>query len=370
MKTRLFFFSLFLCSAAIVAQSQSNFNNTKFDGYKGIWFELNQKYAYGDKYSGALSTYTAKHMPLAVYSAEANKTFFVYGGTTGETERSLLCMIGYFDHETGMVPKPTVVYDKKGVSDPHDNPSLMIDDAGYIWVFVSGRAQKRPGFKYRSRRPYNIDLFDEISSEEMTYPQPWNTDLGYSHFFTKYKGNRLLYFETSADGIQWSEDQLLAAIPEREGEQAGHYQVSGLYDNRKLGTFFNRHPQGDVDKRTDLYYLETSDLGKTWHDVQKRTLQIPLLQKETTARVIDYQSKDKNVYVKDMDFDKKGNPVCLYVRSNGHEPGPISAPYEWCITSWDGKEWRTNIITESDHTFERKLTSSPLHTEVLLFTPG
>jgi len=111
-----------------------------------------------------------------------------------------------------------------------------------------------------------------------------------------------LYFETSADGIHWSEDQLLAAIPEREGEQAGHYQVSGLYDKRKLGTFFNRHPNGDVDKRTDLYYIETSDLGKTWNDVQKRTLQIPLLQKKTTALVIDYQSKNKNVYVKEYGF--------------------------------------------------------------------
>ena len=163
MKIWLFLFSLFLCSATFVARSQ-------FDGYKGIWFELDQKYEQGDKYSGALSTYTAKHMPLAVYSAEADKTFFVYGGTTGETERYLLCMIGYFDHETGMVPRPTVVYDKKGVNDPHDNPSLMIDDEGYIWVFVSGRGQKRPGFKYRSRLPFNIDRFDEISSEEMTYP--------------------------------------------------------------------------------------------------------------------------------------------------------------------------------------------------------
>jgi hypothetical protein len=162
----------------------------------------------------------------------------------------------------------------------------------------------------------------------------------------------LLYFETSDDGIHWSEDQLLAAMPQRDGEQAGHYQVSGLYDNRILGTFFNRHPNGDVDKRTDLYYVETPDLGKTWHDVQKRTLQIPLLQKETTVRVIDYQSKHKNVYVKDMDFDKKGNPICLYVRSNGHKPGPVSGPYEWCITRWDGKEWYTDVITESDHNYD------------------
>ena len=42
-----------------------------------------EKAEYGDKYSGGLGTYTAKHHPLAIYSEEANKTFFVYGGTTG-----------------------------------------------------------------------------------------------------------------------------------------------------------------------------------------------------------------------------------------------------------------------------------------------
>ena len=44
-----------------------------------------------------------------------------------------------------------------------------------------------------------------------------------------------------------------------------------MHNNRKLGTFFNRHPNGNVDKRTDLYYVETRDLGKTWRNVQKQT---------------------------------------------------------------------------------------------------
>jgi hypothetical protein len=138
--------------ASYISKSQL-LNNTKFDGYRGIWFELNQKYEYGDKYSGALGTYTAKHVPLAIYSPGADKTFFVYGGTTSENERHLLCMIGEFDHKTAMVSKPTVVYDKLGVNDPHDNPSIMIDDEGFILVFVSGRGQRRPGFKFKSLKP-------------------------------------------------------------------------------------------------------------------------------------------------------------------------------------------------------------------------
>src|SRR5690606_14304393 len=107
----------------------------KVDGYQGIWFTLGQKGEHGDKYSGGLGTYTAKHIPIAVYSKEAEKTFFVYGGAK-EGKRHLLNMASYYDHKTGQVPKPTIVHDKQGVNDPHDNASLCLDPAGYVWVFI------------------------------------------------------------------------------------------------------------------------------------------------------------------------------------------------------------------------------------------
>jgi hypothetical protein len=327
-------------------------NNMKSDGYKGIWFELNQKYEYGDKYSGALSTYTAKHTPLAIYSKEVNKTFFVYGGTTGVEQRHLLCMIGEYNHETGMVSKPTVVFDKNGVDDPHDNPSLSIDSNGYLWVFVSGRGRKRMGRKFKSVKPYDTNNFELISTEELTYPQPWKTEDGFVHLFTKYTGVRQLYYETSKDGINWTEDRMLAAIPVNKGEKSGHYQTSLSDGKNKVGTFFNRHPNGVVDVRTDLYYLQTTDFAKSWTDITGEKLNTPLLDRASKARVIDYQSKGNNVYLKDMGFDINGNPVCLYIRSNGHEPGPESAPYEWCVTNWDGNKWVTNVITTSDHNYD------------------
>ena len=342
---------LFLLSISPFISSQS-LNNTKIDGYRGIWFELGQKCEYGDKYSGALGTYTAKHVPLAIYSPEADKTFFVYGGTKTKDEQYLLCMIGEFDHKTEKVSKPTVVYDKQGVKDPHDNPSIMIDDENYIWVFVSGRGTRRPGYKLRSTKPLNIEEFEIVTNEEFTYPQPWNTSLGYFHFFTKYTGYRNLYFESSSDGINWTEDKLLAAIAEKDGEDSGHYQTSSVFDNKILGTFFSRHPQGTADKRTDLYYIQTSDLGITWTTINEVKLKLPITQVDSPARVVDYASKAKNVYVKDMQYDFEGNPACLYIRSNGFEPGPGSAPYEWCITKWDGIEWQTYVVCESDHNYD------------------
>jgi hypothetical protein len=229
----------FLCCSLSYAQSPSGKNNTVVDGYRGIWFTLNQFSAYGDKYSGGLGTYTAHHMPMAVYSQEVNKTFFVYGGTTGKNDRHLLCMIGSFDHESKTVSRPVVVHDKEGVDDPHDNPSILLDGDGYIWVFVSGRGNSRKGYKYKSSKPYRTGSFEMVTEEIMTYPQPMFIDgEGYFHFFTKYTGVRELYFETSKDGKQWSDDVKLAGIKKPRYTKSGHYQVSNHQENR-IVTFFN-----------------------------------------------------------------------------------------------------------------------------------
>lgn len=324
----------------------------RINGYRGIWFTLGQVSEYGDKYSGGLGTYTAKHRPLALYDSVANRTFFVYGGTTAPTAKYLLCMIGSFDHTTGKCSKPRIVYDKLGVDDPHDNPSIAMDGAGYIWVFVSGRGRKRPGFKFRSVNPHSIDQFVQVSEEEMTYPQIWWLNgNGFFHFFTKYTGVRELYFETSKDGMTWSEDQKLAGIRGETEEKGGHYQVS-YYHKDKVGTFFSRHPNGNVDKRTNLYYAESQDRGQSWRSMDGRLIPIPITKVQSPALVSDYESRSKNVYLKDMQYDAEGNPICLYLSSGGHEPGPKNSPREWKVCYWRNGQWHTQTIATSDHNYD------------------
>jgi len=339
------------CTTTLIEKTET-LDNRQIDGYRGIWFTLGQFYEYGDKYSGGLGTYTAKHRPLAIYAPEVEKTFFVFGGTPDKDEKRLLCMIGYYDHRNHVVPKPTVVVDKIEVDDPHDDPSLLIDSDGYLWVFVSGRAKKRPGFKYRSDRPYSIESFTRVTEEELTYPQPWwHESKGFFHFFTKYTGVRELYFETSSDGVDWSDDVKLAGIVESGATKSGHYQVSGLHGDT-VCTFFNRHPNGVVDKRTDLYYAQSNDWGRTWTTIEGDPLELPMTTVDCGARLIDYQSLGKNVYLKDLNFDENGYPVCLYVTSGGHQPGPENGPREWTVIRYDGSEWKNTLVCESDHNYD------------------
>lgn len=321
-------------------------------GYKGIWFTLGQFSDYGDKYSGGLGTYTAKHSPLAIYAPEVDKTFFVYGGTTSPHDNYLLCMIGMFDHSTGEVFQPTIVHDKLGVDDPHDNPSLSMDDQGYLWVFVSGRGKSRPGFKYRSQEPYSIEKFTLISEEEMTYPQPkYLRGQGFLNLFTKYDGVRQLFFETSRDGQQWSEDVQLFSIKRPEDKYSGHYQMSGQWQN-KVGFFCNWHPNGNVDLRTNLYYVETEDMGKTWTTVDKKPLSLPVSTVHSPALAVEFFSKEENVYLKDMTYDEEGNPVGLIVHGKGHQPGSLNGPRTWSVVYQKEGQWKRTAITTSDHNYD------------------
>lgn len=318
----------------------------RVDGYRPIWFDLGQANEYGSKYSGGLGTYTAKHRPMAIYSPEADKTFFVYGGTTHANERHLLAMVSYYDHATGLVPKPTLVHDKEGVTDPHDNPSLGIDGRGYLWIFVSGRARNRMGSIYRSIKPFDIDEFKLLSEEELTYPQPvWIPEKGFLFTFTRYTDGRELYWKTyDAGADSWSEAAKLAGM-------GGHYQLTESQWGKVI-TAFNMHPGGIVDKRTNLYFLQTTDFGDTWQTVRGETLVPPLIDPDCSALVRDYRVEDRLVYLKDIAFDAEGHPVILYITSCFHQAGPKGDPRIWTIAHWTEEKWRFHEVTQSTHNYD------------------
>jgi len=316
----------------------------KADGYNGIWFTLGQKSEHGDKYSGGLGTYTADHIPIAIYAPQVKKTFFVYGGTV-PGQRHLLNMASYYDHEKGVVPRPTIVHDKQTVNDPHDDSALAIDDKGYVWVFVSGRANARPGFKYRSTEPYSVDRFELVESRTMAYPQPWFIPgKGFLYCFTQYTKGRELYWQTSPEGRTWSEPKKLAGF-------GGHYQVTNVRDG-SLITAFNWHPGGDVDKRTNLYFLRSDDFGQTWKTAAGKTVETPLAAIDNEAIVRDYAKEKRLVYINDIQFDRDGRPVIFYITSGGYKPGPEAGTREWTVARWTGAAWEFHPVTTSDHNYD------------------
>lgn len=334
--------------------------NQKAQGYRGIWY-MNQpsddEYVY--KYSGGLGTYCAKHRPFAIYSQEANKTFFCYGGAKPEDNRALLHMVSYFDHATGKLARPTILLDKK-TGDAHDNPVISLDDEGYIWIFSTSHGRARPSFIHRSRQPFQIDQFvrvlatrkndqaEEKPLDNFSYMQIWHPEnQGFQAFFTRYNfpAARTLCFMNSQDGETWGRWTRLAAIEE------GHYQISGA-SPAKMATMFNMHPQGKgLNWRTNLYYLETMDQGRTWQTIRGNKVELPLTTRKNPALIHDYAAERKLVYLKDLQFDEEGRPVLLYILSHSYKSGPQDPPRQWAVSRWTGEQWQVSTIAETDHNY-------------------
>ncbi|GAB4460347.1 MAG: BNR-4 repeat-containing protein [Armatimonadaceae bacterium] len=318
---------------------------TKDDGYRGIWHgQTPTKDAYVYKYSGGLATYPYQHRPFAIYAPEVRKTFFCYGGAakgfhTRPINQSfganqLLHMVSYYDHATGTVPRPTLLLDK-WCADAHDNPVLSIDRDGFLWIFSPSHGSgTTPSFVHRSTKPFSIERFETVETGLFAYPQPWYLpEHGFVMMHTIYDRGRTLRWRVSADGWRWSESHLLAKIAQ------GSYQVSGT-DGRKVGTAFDYHPpQGGLEARTNLYYLETLDGGKTWRTVDGKPVSLPLTEVQNPALVRDYEAEGLKNYLKDLRFDRNGNPVILYTITKGWQPGPETGPREWYTARWTGREW-------------------------------
>jgi hypothetical protein len=328
------------------------------DGYRGIWY-FNQPTSddYRYKYSGGMATYPQQHLPIAVYRPQVNKTFFVYGGTTARAPgdpQELLHMVSYFDHETGQVPRPRILLNKK-TSDAHDNPVLQVDDDGHLWVFSPSHGTARPSYIHRSRRPYDVTEFDCVLQANFSYPQPWHVPgQGFLFLHTRYGGGkslgvtaqRALFWMSSRDGGQWSDPQLLAGI------EQGDYQVSWREGSR-IATAFDFHPRPlGLNARANIYYLETSDLGRSWRTAASEDVQPPTTEVNNAALVYDSRRDGLLVYLKDLNFDRDGRPVILFLTSKGFEPGRENGPRQWQTAHWNGEEWVRRPLTTSGNNYD------------------
>ena len=329
----------------------------KDDGYRGIWYfnqASNDEYKF--KYSGGFATYPQQHIPIAIYCKAVNKTFFVYGGTTARKavdKQELLHMVSYFDHATGKVPRPTILLNKQ-TNDAHDNPTLVVDDKGFLWIFSPAHGTGRPSFIHRSKKPYDIDDFELIEKTNFSYTQPWFiSENGFLFLHTRYnsgsegtKGVRGLHWMTSRDGVKWNPASLLANI------ELGDYQISWTSGTR-TATAFDYHPKPlGLNGRANIYYIETRDFGKTWTTIDGKKIQTPLTTTNNSALIYNSRAEGLLVYLKDLNFDASGNPVILFLTSKGYESGPKNGAREWKTARWTGSKWDFNPVTTSNSNYD------------------
>ncbi len=332
--------------------------NPTADGYRGIWYGLKE-------YGGGYAFFPSQHSPMAVYCAKAKKTFFVYGGTvTGKLQ--LQAMASYYDHKRDVVPRPTIVHDwdewklKPGQEkDAHRNPTICVDGDGHVWVFVSGHGDA--GYIYRAKKPHSVESFEQVIKTTMTYPNAWwIPNKGFVVFFTKYDHNRESFWLASPDGKgladaeTWkSPGQLSAWTVGREGDKPGHglYQFTAARGSR-VATAINNWI-GRTRDRSNLFYLQSDDMGKTWQTADGKDFTPPIREVKCRALVRDFWAEHLQVYIQHLTFDEEGRPAILFLTSPAGQTneGP-GKPRTWTVAHWVGDRWTFHPVTTSGHNFD------------------
>ena len=346
------------------------------EGYWGIWYQQQPPHPEQRfNLSGGLATYSSRHMPVACYAEKAKKTFFVFGAagntpepssgpesgqpepTTASSQggrQTLRVMVSYFDHQTRQVPRPAVVREDAS-GDAHDNAAISLDDAGHLWVFVAGRETNPPAAIFKSTKPYDIASFQEVRQTDFAFPQPWFLSRqGFLLVCTRtVQGKPTPYVATSPDGMKWAEPRLLA------DPATGWDTVSGQFGS-KIGVALTCHlPDGGPDTPTNLYYVETKDFGKTWQNMQKQPVELPIKREDEKARLREYQRSGRLVFLKDLAFDSFGNPTVLYILTRQKEARLDRPTCLWNTSRWTGREWETTGTIRSDNAYD----SGCLHIE-------
>ncbi len=233
-----------------------------------------------------------------------------------------------------------------------------MDAEGFIYIFCNSHGTgyevskddptRGKSYIYRSIRPHSIDAFLPVREDNFSYSQPWWVpDQGMLWLHTRYQGNhRWIHFSTTRDGGKWSEPQPLIRLG------LGSYQISWAQGNI-VATAMDYHPEPvGLNARTNIYYIQTNDLGRTWRSAAGAEVELPLKEVKNPALVHDFHAEGLLVYLKDLAFDRDGRPVMLYMTSKGYKSGPSAGPRQWETIRWTGNDWQRRSCVPGDHNYD------------------
>lgn len=321
-----------------------------FKGYaRGVTDCPPEKYAcvYPGKqtvYSGPMATYCAWHRPMAVYSPEVDKTFFVFGNPENSPA------ISYYDHWQKTFAAP-VVLGTNPDGDAHRNPTLLIDGNGIITVFFG--AHFHPTRVVRSKLAYDIAEWKAAApiGERTSYPQPWELTPG--EIFVSYRSSPPAWCcRKSTDGAKsWSPETKLINFA-----GTSIYAVTiaeTLPFPRKIHMAWSRMGGGTPEeirtkalwaRRYNVYYACSDDGGTTWKRSDGREYELPIDERQA-EKVFD--SAAHGVWLKDIQLDSQGMPCLLFVDGNVRT---YQCMWKTALLSPDG--WVVSDVAKSDHMYD------------------
>ncbi|MCD6359560.1 MAG: BNR-4 repeat-containing protein [Armatimonadetes bacterium] len=323
---------------------------------RGVWYHcgtVNLLPDQGAVYSGPMATYCAWHRPMAVYSPEVRRSFFVYGNADNSPTLS------FDDHASGTFAYP-VVLGANPDGDAHRNPTLLVDEHGFLYVFYGAHGD--PTRVLRSRRPLDIGEWDEaapLDDPHTSYPQPWQLVDG--ELFVSFRQAPGWCFRISRDGARtWDETVNLVNFgATSEARGCVEYAIYGLTVAeagpwpRRIHFAWSRLGGGTADeiankhlwaRRYNIYYACSDDGGRTWRRSDGSEYDLPI--DERTAEKI-YDCGRRGIWLKDIQVNSRGVPYLLFLDARVE-----TFESRWMVARLTPEGWRFVHVTDSDHMYD------------------
>ena len=324
---------------------------------RGVWYHCGSANLLPDQgavYSGPMATYCAWHRPMAVYAPAVKRSYFVYGNAENAPT------ISYYDHATGRFAYPVVIGSNPD-GDAHRNPTLLIDDEGYLYMFWG--AHGHPTLVHRSARPYDISAWEQRATIEpdggTSYPQPFMLRAG--EIFVSYRKAPGWRCRRSTDGAQsWSEPTDIAAFGVSSSARgAAEFSIYGVMVGaegdypRRIHFAWSRLGGGTPEeienkhlwaRRYNVYYACSDDGGRTWQRSDGTPYDLPI--DEDQAEKL-YDCGEHGVWLNDIQVDAAGRPYILF---NGAEVETFRS--WWKVLRLTDNGWALSDVTESDHMYD------------------
>ena len=257
-----------------------------------------------------------------------------------------------------VLPGKTFVYSGPTVlgtnpdGDAHRNPTLALDDTGFLYVFFG--AHNDPTRVLRSDRPHETDAWREcaaIIDPRTSYPQPFQ--LLPDEIFVSYREQSFGWRSRVSRnrGETWEDPFDIVAF-----EGCAIYAVSiaetGDYP-RKIHLAWSRLGGGTDEeirtkhlwaRRYNIYYAYSEDGGRTWRRSAGTRYQLPV--REQYAEKL-YDCGERGVWLKDIQLGPDGRPVILFIDAD-----PFTYISHWKCARLCEQGWRFSDIAVGDHMYD------------------
>ena len=248
-------------------------------------------------------------------------------------------VIGYYDHETNQI-ETNVIRENLQVDD-HANPSLFMDESGYITIFYS--AHNGPDLFYkRSMERENISAWGKersldnntIGNKGYTYPNPFRLKSENLTYLFWRGGNFKPTFATAKDGENWT-----GAVTLIEGTGARPYVKYASNQTDKIYfAFTDGHPN---EEPTNSIYCAYYSNGAIYQPDGKRIKpvdQLPIAPTDVN-KIYDASDTGKKAWIWDIALDENEHPVIVYVIFHSEKD------HRYWYARWNGTKWLNHEIT-------------------------